>query len=377
MTKDTPILITGAQGFVGKNLFAHLKNAGYTALDLYDRDTPPEKLREYAARAGFVYHLAGVNRPQNPTEFYAGNTDLTENLLALLEEAGNTCPVLLCSSIQAELDNDYGKSKRNAETLLFSHEQSTGAPALVYRLPGLFGKWCRPNYNSVIATFCHNAACGLPLTVRDPAYAFTVAYIDDVIEDFIAALSGAAVRDMSIPGFCHLTKAYDTTLGFLAETIEGFAKKRLALEIPNMADPLIKKLYSTFLSYLPPEGGFKYPLNTHTDSRGNFTEFIRTPDRGQTSVSVTHPGVVRGNHWHHTKNEKFLVVQGQGVVRFRKIGERAVYEYFVSGEKLEVIDIPTGYTHNIENLGDGDLITIMWANEPFDPGTPDTYFEEV
>lgn len=377
MTKDTPILITGAGGFVGKNLSAQLKNLGYTALDLYDMDTPPDKLREYTARAGFIYHLAGVNRPKDPVEFYSGNQGTTEELLQLLEEAGNNCPVLLCSSVQAELDNDYGKSKRQAEELLFAHEQKTGAPALVYRLPGLFGKWCRPNYNSVVATFCHNAAHGLPLTVRDPAYAFTIAYIDDVVEDFIKALQAGAVRDMSIPGYCHLTCAYETTLGFLAKTIESFPESRTTLQVADLGDELTKKLYSTYLSYLPPEGGFKYALHMHSDARGSFTEFLRTPDRGQISVSITHPGIARGNHWHHTKNEKFLVVQGRGVIRFRKLGEKAVYEYFVSGEKLEVVDIPVGYTHNIENLGDSDLITLMWANEPFDAQRPDTFYEEV
>lgn len=371
------LLITGANGFIGKNLTARLRAMGGHTLLLFDTDTPPEKLAEYAARADFVFHLAGVNRPKDPAEFYAGNRGFTEQLLILLEEAGNKAPVLVTSSIQAELDNDYGKSKREAEALVFEHEQKTGAPALVYRLPGVFGKWCRPSYNSVVATFCHNIANGLPIEVRDPAYRFPLVYVDDVVNCFLAALDGAAPRDRSIPGLCHLTcDIYETTLGTLAETIQSFRQSRASLAVPDMGDAFTKKLYAAYLSYLPTDG-FSYPLDMHTDARGSFTEFLRTPERGQVSVNIAKPGIVKGNHWHDTKNEKFLVVRGEGVIRFRRVGTEEVYEYRVSGDRLEVVDIPTGYTHNIENVGEGDLVTVMWANEPFDPEHPDTFYEKV
>lgn len=375
--KDLPILITGAGGFVGKNLTATLRAQGYTGLMLFDVDTPKEKLAEYTARAGFVFHLAGVNRPKDPSEFYAGNRGFTEEVLHLLRGAGNKAPVLVTSSIQAELDNDYGRSKREAEQLVFDHEAATGAPALVFRLPGVFGKWCRPGYNSVVATFCHNVAHGLPIEVRDPAYRFPLVYIDDVVDSFVAALEGRAPRDCSIPGFCHLLcDDYEVTLGQLAALVESFRDSRGTLAVPDMGDAFTKKLYATYLSYLPPDR-FSYPLDMHCDARGSFTEFLRTPERGQVSVNIAKPGIVKGNHWHHTKNEKFLVVKGRAVIRFRKLDTADVLEYHVSGDKLEVVDIPTGYTHNIENEGADDLVTVMWANEPFDPAHPDTFYEEV
>ena len=359
--KKKTLLITGAGGFVGKNLVAQLRNEGWNDLLLFDVDTPKELLADYAARADFVFHLAGVNRPQNANEFYEGNRGFTEHLLALLAAAGNKAPVLVTSSIQAELDNDYGKSKREAEELIFAHERATGAPALVYRLPGVFGKWCRPSYNSVVATFCHNIANGLPIDVRDPAYSFPLVYIDDVVASFIAAMEGRAARDCSIPGYCHLMcDAYDVTLGRLAELIESFRGSRGKLDVPDMGDAFTRKLYATYLSYLPTDG-FSYPLDMHCDARGSFTEFLRTPERGQVSVNISRPGVVKGNHWHHTKNEKFLVVKGEGIIRFRRLNTEAVYEYRVSGDKLEVVDIPTGYTHNIENVGESDMVTVMWC----------------
>lgn len=377
ISKTDPILITGANGFVGKNLTVQLRALGYQNLLLFDLDTPQETLAAYAARASFVYHLAGVNRPKNPDEFYAGNRDFTSHLLHLLAQTDNKAPVLITSSIQAELDNDYGRSKREAEQCIFAHEQATGAPALVYRLPGVFGKWCRPSYNSVVATFCHNIAHGLPIEVRDPAYTFPLVYIDDVVNDFIGALEGHALRDRALPGFCHLSCAvYDVSLGYLAQTITDFCSSRTTLDVPNMGDAFVQKLYATYLSYLP-EDDFSYPLDMHCDARGSFTEFLRTPERGQVSVNISKPGIVKGNHWHHTKNEKFLVVQGEGVIRFRKVGTDRVIEYRVSGSKLEAVDIPTGYTHNIENVGDTDMVTVMWASEPFDPQRPDTYFEPV
>lgn len=374
MDLNTPILITGAGGFIGKNLVATLKTAGYTDLMLFERDDTPETLAEYAARAGFVYHLAGINRPKDPSEFYAGNAGLTETLLSLLDKAGNKAPVLVTSSTQAALDNDYGKSKAQAEQAIFAHGQATGAPVYVFRLPGVFGKWCRPNYNSVVATFCHNSANGLPLSVRDPEYRLPLVYIDDVVASFVAALDGNCTREGD---YCVVPVVHETTLGHLAETIEGFAKNRETLDVPDQTPgSLEQKLYSTWLSYLPADR-FSYPLNMHCDNRGSFTEFLHTPAHGQVSINISKPGIVKGNHWHHSKNEKFLVVKGTGVIRFRALDSTEVIEYHVSGDKLKVVDIPTGYTHNIENVGQDDMVTVMWANEVFDPDHPDTFFLPV
>lgn len=375
--KHAALLITGAGGFVGKNLVAQLRNEGYDNLLLFDMDTPPEALAEYTQLAAFVFHFAGVNRPQNPDEFYTGNSGLTQRLLQLLAGAGNKAPVLLTSSVQAALDNDYGKSKREAEDLVFAHERATGAPALVYRLPGVFGKWCRPSYNSVVATFCHNVAHGLPIEVRDPAYAFPLVYIDDLVQSFIAAMQGRGMRDCAIPGFCHLgCEVHDTTLGHLAELVQSFHDSRETLYVPDMADPFTTKLYATYLSYLPTDG-FAYPLTVHADERGSFTEFLRSQGSGQVSVNVAKPGVTKGNHWHHTKNEKFLVVKGEAEICFRRLDSDEILAYRVSGDKLQVVDIPTGYTHSIKNVGADDLITVMWASEPFCPEKPDTYYAEV
>ena len=374
MDLNTPILITGAGGFIGKNLVATLKTAGYTDLMLFERDDTPETLAEYAAKAGFVYHLAGINRPKDPSEFYAGNAGLTETLLSLLDKAGNKAPVLVTSSTQAALDNDYGKSKAQAEQAIFAHGKATGAPVYVFRLPGVFGKWCRPNYNSVVATFCHNSANGLPLSVRDPEYRLPLVYIDDVVASFVAALDGSCTREGD---YCVVPVVHETTLGHLAETIEGFARNRETLDVPDQTPgSLEQKLYSTWLSYLPADR-FSYPLNMHCDNRGSFTEFLHTPAHGQVSINISKPGIVKGNHWHHSKNEKFLVVKGTGVIRFRALDSTEVIEYHVSGDKLEVVDIPTGYTHNIENVGQDDMVTVMWANEVFDPDHPDTFFLPV
>lgn len=376
-SKAAPILITGAGGFVGKNLVATLRAAGYTELLLFEKDDTPATLADYCHRAAFVIHLAGINRPQSPAEFYSGNAGLTETMLADLAAAGNNAPVLVTSSIQAALDNDYGKSKKQAEDAIFAHGAATGAPVFVFRMEGVFGKWCRPNYNSVVATFCHNIAHNLPIEVRDPAYALPLVYIDDVVACILDALEhGEAVQDQD--GICRIHPVHTTTLGELAATLRGFAAARGgSLAVPHLAaGSLEKKLYSTFLSYLPRDG-FAYELNSHNDERGSFTEFLRSPERGQVSVNISHPGIVKGNHWHHTKNEKFLVVKGEGVVRFRNIFEDEIIEYPVSGERLQVVDIPCGYTHNIENTGKQDMITIMWANECFDSSAPDTFYLPV
>ena len=377
MEKNSPILITGAGGFVGKNLVATLRTAGYTDLMLFEKDDTPETLADYCRRAAFVVHLAGINRPTDPSEFYTGNAGLTDTLLTDLEAAGNTAPVLVTSSTQAELDNDYGKSKRQAEEAVFAHRRRTGAMVYVFRMPGVFGKWCRPNYNSVVATFCHNVAHGLPIQVRDSAFSLPLVYIDDVVACILAAFDGDVMMDRSATPICHMHPIHEVTLGRLAELIQGFAAGRTSLAVPDLAPGSFeKKLYSTYLSYLPSDQ-FSYPLEMHTDNRGSFTEFLRSPERGQVSINISHPGIVKGNHWHHTKNEKFLVVKGEGVIRFRNIFSKEVIEYHVSGDKLEVVDIPCGYTHNIENVGTEDMVTVMWANEAFDPDHPDTFFEPV
>ena len=377
MEKNSPILITGAGGFVGKNLVATLRTAGYTDLMLFEKDDTPETLADYCRRAAFVVHLAGINRPTDPSEFYTGNAGLTDTLLANLEAAGNTALVLVTSSTQAELDNDYGKSKRQAEEAIFAHRRRTGATVYVFRMPGVFGKWCRPNYNSVVATFCHNVAHGLPIQVRDSAFSLPLVYIDDVVACILAAFDGDVMMDRSATPICHMHPIHEVTLGRLAELIQGFAAGRTSLAVPDLAPGSFeKKLYSTYLSYLPSDQ-FSYPLEMHTDNRGSFTEFLRSPERGQVSINISHPGIVKGNHWHHTKNEKFLVVKGEGVIRFRNIFSKEVIEYHVSGDKLEVVDIPCGYTHNIENVGTEDMVTVMWANEAFDPDHPDTFFEPV
>lgn len=367
------ILVTGAKGFIGKNLIAELRNRKYDDIFVYDRDTDYSQLDEYCREADFVFHLAGVNRPKEQSEFMEGNFGFTLDLLNSLKKHKNTCPVMISSSIQAELENPYGESKKAGEDLLFSYGVETGARVLVYRLPNVFGKWCRPNYNSAVATFCYNIANDLPIQVNDPSIVMNLVYIDDVVNELINALE---VNENIVGSFCEVPVVHTITLGEIVDSIYSFKKSREDMSVPNMSNAFTKKLYSTYLSYLP-EDQFSYNLKMNVDQRGSFTEFIKTPERGQVSINISKPGFIKGNHWHHTKNEKFLVVSGKGVIRFRRIDSDKVIEYFVSGEEMEVVDIPTGYTHNIENLGDIDMVTIMWANEPFDPETPDTYYLEV
>lgn len=367
------ILITGANGFIGKNLVAQLKNQNYSDIFSYDIDTPEDLLDKYTKECDFVFHLAGVNRPQNENEFLEGNFGFTSKLLEYLEKHENKSPVLITSSIQAEFDNPYGRSKKAGEDCLFDYSEKTGSKVLVYRLPNVFGKWCRPNYNSVVATFCHNIANNLPIQINDRDSLLTFVYIDDVVSEFLSALNG---NEYNKGKFCEVKVSYKTTLGELADTIISFKEIRNNLDLPDMENLLVKKLYSTYLSYLP-EDNFSYPLKMNVDERGSFTEIIKTVDRGQFSVNIIKPGITKGNHWHNTKNEKFLVVNGNGVIRFRKIDSDKVIEYYVSGEKLEVVDIPVGYTHNIQNLGDCDMTTFMWSNECYDPNDHDTYFQTV
>lgn len=379
------ILVTGAKGFVGKNLCAELMNIskGNCAFEgipvgtevLYaDVDTDEETLKGYCSDCDFIFHLAGVNRPQNTEEFTMGNVDSLTQVVTYLKEQGNLCPVVLSSSTQAILDNPYGESKRQAESFLSDYSRETGVKVYIFRFPGVFGKWCRPNYNSVVATFCHNTANNLPLRIDAPEKEITLVYIDDVVRALLMCVNDTVQRDEK--GFCKVFPEYTPSLQRIADLLSSFREERRKLMVPLLSDSFTSKLYATYLSYLPKEE-FSYPLDTHSDYRGSFTEIIRTPDRGQFSVNISKPHITKGNHWHHTKNEKFCVVSGRGVIRFRNIHDGEIIEYFVSGDKIEVVDIPTGYTHNIENLGDTDMVTFMWASEAFDPQHPDTYFSEV
>ncbi|NLC69652.1 MAG: capsular polysaccharide biosynthesis protein CapF [Clostridiaceae bacterium] len=378
------ILVTGAKGFIGKNLCVTLRNINegkdksfsiQPPLNIfeYDIDTNPSLLDEYCSKADFVFNLAGVNRPKDEEEFMSGNYGFASTLLECLRKHKNKCPVMLASSIQATQDNPYGRSKKAGEDLFFKYAKETGARVLIYRFPNVFGKWCRPNYNSAIATFCHNIARGLPITVNDDNVIMKLVYIDDVITELINALIGKETRKGD---FFEVKITYTITLGEIVKLILSFKSNREEKTVPDMSDDFTRKLYATYLSYLPFDQ-FNYPLKMNIDGSGSFTEIIRTNDRGQFSVNIIKPGVVKGNHWHHSKNEKFLVVSGMGVIRLRRVDSEEVIEYYVDGEKLEVIDIPPGYTHNIENLGDTDLITFMWASECFNPEKTDTFYEIV
>ncbi|MFL2145242.1 capsular polysaccharide biosynthesis protein CapF [Desemzia sp. FAM 24101] len=367
------ILVTGSKGFIGKNLIAELKNREYTDVFEYDKDSESVLLDKYCKEADFVFHLAGVNRPKDQTEFMKSNFGFTSTLLDTLKKYHNACPVMISSSIQAELDNPYGESKKAGESLLFDYSKETGAKVLVYRFPNVFGKWSRPNYNSAVATFCYNIANDLPIHVNDPNVMMNLVYIDDVVKELINALEGKGNKEKE---FCVVPVFHTVKLGEIVDLLYSFRESRNERSIPNMSDRFTKKLYSTYLSYLS-EDQFSYDLKMNIDQRGSFTEFIRTPDRGQVSVNISKPGITKGNHWHHTKNEKFLVVSGNGVIRFRKPDENKIVEYFVDGNEMKVVDIPVGYTHNIENIGDTDMVTIMWVNEPFDPENPDTHYLEV
>lgn len=363
------IMITGAGGFMGRNLSETLREGRpEDELALMDLGTPREALEAAAAEADFVFHLAGVNRPEDPGDFMRGNGDFTLELTALLER-GKKPPVVLASSIQAALDNPYGASKRAAEDAVAAYARRCKTHAYIYRLPNVFGKWSRPNYNSVVATFCHNIARGLPITVNDPAAQVPLVYIDDVTAAFVNALEGAAQPD--VEGRYAVAPEYRITVGDLAAMLGRFRDMRDRLDCPDQSDPLTAKLYATYLSFLPPED-FARPTVAHADARGSFTELLHLGGHGQVSVNVSRPHITKGEHWHHTKHEKFVVLSGEGVIRFRKPGDATVISYRVSGGAPQVVDIPPGYTHNIENTGDTDMITLMWANECFDPARPDT-----
>ena len=361
------ILITGAGGFIGKNLVATLKTTGAHEIFEYHHAAGAQTLEKFCRECEFVFHLAGVNRPESPEEFTTGNENFTAELVNLLELSKNNSPIVFTSSTQAELDNFYGRSKLAAEKILNTHGEKTSARILIYRLTNVFGKWCRPNYNSAVATFCFNAARNLPLQVNDPAREMQLIYIDDVVEEFLRVLDGGEPQIIPI---------YKKNLQELAELIQSFTQTRAYLSIPDQNDALTKKLYSTYQSYLPEEN-FSYALKMHKDERGSFSEFVRTKGQGQFSANVIKPHITKGNHWHHSKHEKFLVVAGEGVIRFRQIFSDKIFEYKVSGTCHEVVDIPPGYTHSIENIGETDMTVIIWANENFNPAAPDTYFLKV
>lgn len=368
------ILVTGSNGFVGKNLVSTLNNSnGYEVL-IFDKDNTLDDLDRFARQCDFVVHLAGINRPEKPEDFYKGNAGLTETLCNLLLEVNNPVSILVSSSIQAELDNDYGKSKKEGEEILLQYSKESNAEVFIYRLPNLFGKWTKPFYNSVVATWSHQIARNEEINVDNPNHEMNLVYIDDLVHEIVEAINGMGNHVSN--SYYEVPITYKTTLGELSTILKSFRSSRNNRFIPNMNDPLTKKLYSTYLNYLP-EKDFSYPLVMHEDDRGSFSEFIKSDYAGQVSINVSKPHVTKGEHWHHSKNEKFLVVKGQGVIKFRDIFSKEVIEYCVSDQKLEVVDIPTGYTHNIVNLGDEDMITIMWVNEPFDPSNPDTYPMEV
>ena len=385
------ILITGAKGFVGKNLTEALKairdgkdrtHPGLSVSEIYeyDIDTDPALLDTFCREADFVFNLAGVNRPKEQSEFMAGNFGFASHLLNTLKKHENTCPVMLSSSIQASLEgryagSEYGKSKLAGEELFFSYGEESGAKVLVYRFPNLFGKWCRPNYNSAVATFCHNYAHDLPITVSDPAVELELVYIDDLVAEMIRALEGAATpagRYFRVP------VSHKVTLGQIVAHLDSFKAQPQTLVLPEIPEnSFAKKLYSTYLSYLPKEK-VSFPLKMNVDNRGSFTELLRTANCGQVSVNISKPGITKGQHWHHTKWEFFIVVSGHGLIQQRKIGTEEVLNFEVSGEKIEAVHMLPGYTHNIINLSQTeDLVTVMWANEAFDPCHPDTFFEEV
>ena len=380
------VLVTGAKGFVGKNLCTQLNNIkegkakNYAPLSVsavyeYDVDSTLDELEHYCKDADFVFNLAGVNRPQNQDEFMKGNFGFASTLLDTLKKYNNTCPVMISSSIQAKLDNPYGESKRAGEELMFAYSEDTGAKVLVYRFPNLFGKWCRPNYNSVIATFCNNIANDLPIQVNDPNVNLKLCYIDDVVEELISALSGREHRE---DRFCFVPIVHTVKLGEIVDLLDDFKNQPQTLVIPNIPDnSFAKKLYSTYLSYLPKEK-VAFPIKMNVDDRGSFTELIRTLNNGQVSINISKPGITKGQHWHHTKWEFFIVVAGKGLIQQRKVGTNEVIEFEVSGDKIEAVHMLPGYTHNIINLSQTEnLVTVMWANELFDPNRPDTFFDPV
>ena len=377
----TTVLVTGALGFVGRNLGVFLRQQENVRLLEIDIDSPPEALNKGLSESDVIFHLAGVNRPKKSEEYANGNTGFTKEICDRLKILGRAPISVFSSSIQAELENPYGVSKRQAEEVLLRFAKETGAKVVIFRMKNVFGKWCRPNYNSVVATFCHNIAHNLPISISDPAKEIDLVYVDDVC----AAMMNAAGLGQSPSTHCigslnsiytEIAPSFKITLNELADMIRSFRDARGSLRVPAFDNPLVRRLYATYLSYL--EGtDFVYDLDVKTDNRGSLAEFLKSPSFGQIFISRTKPGITRGNHYHHTKTEKFLVVQGEAVIRFRHILGSEIVEHQVRGDELRVVDIPPGYTHSIENIGGIELVTLFWASEIFDPENPDTYFCEV
>lgn len=369
------VLVTGAGGFIGRNLVAHLECLAGVETLCCGRDTPQELLEAYCGMCDFVFHLAGVNRPQHPQEFMEGNAGFTAKLIQMLRDHSNCCPFCYASSIQAGQDHPYGRSKKAGEELVSAYGRKEGVRVVIYRFPNIFGKWCRPDYNSVIATFCHRIARGLPVQVHDRSTKLQLAYIDDVIKELVRAMNGQASADAD--GYGVIRPVYEKTLGETVDLIRDFREGRDSLMLPDQTQGSFeKKLYSTYVSYLPADACV-YPLRTHTDERGSFTEMLKSADRGQVSVNLSEAGVTKGNHWHHTKTEKFLVVSGQGVISLRRHGSSETVTYPVSGHKPQIVEIPPGYVHAITNVGDTKLVTVIWCSECFDEKRPDTIYEMV
>lgn len=366
------ILITGANGFIAKNLVELLKRAKYTDLFLFHKETPDFELETFIQHADFIFHLAGVNRPEKNDEFYIGNTSLTEKLINLIEKNNRKIPILFTSSTQAVIDNDYGKSKHQAEVLIQNYSHNNDVSAYIYRLPNVFGKWGRPDYNSVISTWCYNITRELPIQINDPSKILNLVYIGDVVSHFIHQLHHIT----HTCDYYNIQPVYQKSLGEINQLLEQFKISRNNLLIPKVGQGFERALYATYLSYLP-ENAFSYALKGHQDDRGTFYEILKTLDSGQFSLSTTKPGITRGNHYHNTKNEKFLVVKGKALIELRNIYSDEVIKYYVSDEKMEVVEMIVGYTHNITNIGNEEMILLIWANETFDPQNPDTNFLAV
>ena len=365
------ILITGSDGFIAKNLIEYLKRDEEIQLYLYNKNDSTDILKAYIKEVDFIFHLAGVNRPKDIEEFYTGNSSLTKTIVDTLIENNKTTSILLSSSTQSELDNDYGKSKKEAEKLLLNYTKQTNANIYIYKLPNVFGKWSKPNYNSVISTWCHNIANDLDIQVDDKNVELNLVYIDDVIKSFIDKLDNKSDEQ-----YFKIDTIYSKTLGQIEELLYKFKENRTNLIIPNVASGFERALYATYLSFLSMDN-FSYSLNGHQDDRGTFYEIIKTLDSGQFSLSTTAPGIVRGGHYHHSKNEKFLVVRGEAIIEFRHIVTNEKISYNVSDKKMQVVEMIPGYTHNIKNIGDEEMILFLWANENYDQDNPDTYFLEV
>ena len=367
------ILVTGSNGFIGKNLVAHLQEEKDIEIVKFDIDTPFEEIENDIENIDFIFHLAGINRPKNVEDFKKGNTDLTEKILNLITEKKLCIPFLITSSIQAALDNDYGKSKKNAEDLVIKYGET--APAYIFRLHNVFGKWCRPNYNSVVATFCSNIANGLDIQINDENKELTLIYIDDIVNEFINVLRTGTASNKE-ENYCYIKPQYTITLGEIASLIKSFKESMNSIMVPNTGNDFVKKLFSTYISYVPMKD-MVTTAKKNVDERGSFTELIRTNDSGQFSISFSKPGIVRGNHYHHTKIERFIVIKGQAKIKFTSILDGTSYEFEVDDKDIKAVTIPVGYTHNIENIGEDEMILAIWCNELFNPEYPDTAFKPV